>query len=132
MLIPCVGAVITDGAGRIVVIRRGHAPSAGLWSIPGGRVDDGESLEDATRREVREETGLDVAVQRVAGRVEIPAGDGATYDVTDFVCTPLDVDAPLVAGDDASEARWVTAQELDRLPCTPGLVASLTAWRVLG
>ncbi|MGH3470758.1 MAG: NUDIX hydrolase [Nocardioidaceae bacterium] len=135
MGVPCVGAVIHDGGGRIVLIQRGHAPSQGLWSIPGGRIEPGESLAEATRREVREETGLDVVVGEVAGTVRLPAGDTATYDVTDFLCslrpTPrIDGSPRLVAGDDAADARWVSEAELETLECSPGLVETLRAWRV--
>ena len=66
--IPCVGAVIKDETGRLLLIRRGHEPGAGLWSIPGGRIEPGESDLAALVREVREETGLDV----VAGRCSAP------------------------------------------------------------
>ena len=63
-VIPCVGAVIKDGPGRLLLIKRGHEPGKGLWSIPGGRVEAGESDADALVREVREETGLVVAAGR--------------------------------------------------------------------
>lgn len=134
--IPCVGAVIRDGAGRIVVVRRGRPPSAGLWSIPGGRVEGRETLADALRREVLEETRLEVEVGEVAGRIELAADDGGPspagvrYAVTDFYATPLDPASPLIAGDDALEARWVTRRDLERLPCSPGLVDTLAEWGV--
>ena len=55
--VQCVGAVITDESGRMLMILRGHEPGKGLWSIPGGRIEPGESDEQAVVREVREETG---------------------------------------------------------------------------
>ncbi len=122
-----------------MVVRRGRAPSAGLWSIPGGRVEPPESLLEAVCREVREETGIEVRVVGLAGRVELAAADpaandengaGICYDVTDFYVTPVDATAALVAGDDAIEARWVTRDELDELSCTPGLLDTLTGWGV--
>lgn len=130
MYVPCVGAIIHDDEGRIVVVRRRHAPSAGCWSIPGGRVEEGESLEEAVRREVREETGLDVLVTDVVGVVDIPAGDGDIYFVTDFACTPIDERQPLVAGDDATDAQWVSRFEFTELGCSPGLGEALDSWRV--
>jgi ADP-ribose pyrophosphatase YjhB (NUDIX family) len=119
--------VVTDGAGRFVVIQRGRPPSQGLWSLPGGRVEPGESLIEATQREVREETGLDVVVGEVVGQVDIPHGD-VVYDVTDFAATVVGDGAPLTAGDDAADARWVTPDELTALETSPGLVATLASW----
>jgi len=127
--VPCVGAVVRDDAGRLLLIRRGHEPSRGLWSLPGGRVEPGEALEAAVVREVREETGLEVRVGAAVGSVLIPAG-AVVYDVTDFACTPLDAAAP-VAGDDADDVAWVDATDLDGLACTPRLVETLREWGVL-
>ena len=128
--VPCVGAVVRDDAGRLLLIRRGHEPSRGLWSLPGGRVEPGETLEAAVVREVREETGLDVRVGAPVGSVLIPAG-AVDYDVTDFACTPLDGTAVPVAGDDADDVTWVDATALDGLACTPRLVETLREWGVL-
>jgi len=128
--VPCVGAVVRDDAGRLLLIRRGHEPSRGLWSLPGGRVEPGESLEAAVVREVREETGLDVRVGAPVGSVLIAAG-AVVYDVTDFACTPRDPTAPPVAGDDADDVAWVDASTLGGLACTPRLAETLCEWGVL-
>lgn len=128
-LIPCAGAVVSDGAGRLLLIRRGRPPSAGLWSIPGGRVEPGESPEQAARREVWEETGARVAIGPLLGRVVLPGLDGDEYDVRDFAAT-LEGGADLVAGDDAADARWVTRAELTELALTPGLAEALDGWGV--
>lgn len=128
--VPCVGAVVRDDAGRLLLIRRGHEPSRGLWSLPGGRVEPGETLEAAVVREVREETGLDVRVGAPVGSVLIPAG-AVDYDVTDFACTPLDPATLPTAGDDADDVAWVDATALDGLACTPRLVETLREWGVL-
>ena len=91
------------------------------------------------RREVLEETGLEAEVGEVVGCVELHASDSSgdgdgwadvRYAVTDFYATPLDPAAPLVAGDDALEARWVTRDDLEALPCSPGLVDTLAGWGV--
>lgn len=129
-MVPCVGAVVLDTDGRLLLIRRGHAPSAGLWSVPGGRVEPGETLADAVVREVREETGLAVRPEAVVGRLSIP-GDGVVYEVTDFACTLLDPAAEPVAGDDADDALFADAVTLDRLSCTPRLVETLRQWGAL-
>ena len=126
----CVGAVVQDAAGRLLMIRRGHAPHAGLWSVPGGRVEDGETLEQAVRREVLEETGLLVRPGAVVGRVRIP-GAGVVYDVADLACTFDPPDQQPVAGDDAADVLFADATTLDRLPCTPRLVETLRGWGVL-
>ena len=84
----------------------------------------------AVAREVREETGLEVRVGAEVGRVSIP-GDGVVYDVTDFVCTLGDSSAVPVPGDDADAVTFADAADLDRLSCTPGLVATLRGWGAL-
>jgi 8-oxo-dGTP diphosphatase len=129
-VVACVGAVVRDAAGRLLLIRRGQEPSRGLWSLPGGRIEPGETPEQAVVREVHEETGLSVRCGEPVGRVRIPAG-AVVYDVVDFACSPVDPGAEPVAGDDAEAARFVDAAALDRLGCTPRLVETLREWGVL-
>ena len=129
-LVPCVGAVVHDAQGRLLLIRRGHAPHEGLWSLPGGRVEPGESAEAAVVREVLEETGLRVRAGAPVGRVRIPAGE-VMYEVTDLACTLDGSDQRPVAGDDASDVVFVDAAALERLSCTPRLVETLGGWGVL-
>jgi mutator protein MutT len=122
--VPCAGAVIRDPAGRLLLVRRGHAPSADLWSVPGGRIEPGESPAEAAVREVREETGLEVAVDRLLATVQIGA-----YVVHDFAAHV--VGGTLAAGDDAAEVRWCDVDELSLLPLTPGLLDELRGMGVL-
>jgi 8-oxo-dGTP diphosphatase len=131
MRIPCVGAVVADESGHILVVRRGRPPSAGLWSLPGGRVDPGETFTEAARREVAEETGLTVEVHDLIGSVDIPHGSDV-FDVSDFTASVAGTTPALVAGDDAADARWVTCAELAGLQTSPGLVDTLKQWRVWG
>ncbi|MBE1563281.1 NUDIX hydrolase [Nonomuraea africana] len=129
MRVNCVGAIIVDDAGRLLLIRRGHPPGEGLWSIPGGRVEAGESDAAAVRREVLEETGLVVTVGALAGAVE-RAGPGRTvYVIRDYLATV--VSGTLAPGDDAAAARWCAPADLARLPLAAGLLEALTSWRVL-
>ena len=67
----CVGAIVHDRVGRLLLIQRGREPGRGLWSLPGGRVEPGESEHEAIEREMAEETGLRVRVVRLVGRVQI-------------------------------------------------------------
>jgi len=127
--IPCVGAVISDGHGRLLLIKRGHEPGAGLWSLPGGRVEEAESDAAALVRELREETGLTVQPGELVGSVRRAAGNGRTFDIRDYAATVIG--GSLAAGDDAADVRWVSVAELGGLSLTEGLLDTLTAWGVL-
>ena len=130
MRVPCVGAIVRDGEGRLLVVLRANPPAAGSWSLPGGRVEARETDVAAAAREVREETGLDVAVGELVGSVERDGDrEGVVYAIRDYACAVLG--GRLVAGDDAADARWVTPAELAVLDCSPGLVRTLTDWGVL-
>jgi 8-oxo-dGTP diphosphatase len=128
--IRCVGAIITDDTGRLLLIKRGHEPEEGRWSLPGGRVRPGESDPQALVREVHEETGLQVEPGRLIGEVERPAPGGAIFDIHDYAATVSG--GLLAAGDDAADARWIVPGDVGRLPLTSGLAETLIAWGVLG
>ncbi|WP_448610002.1 NUDIX domain-containing protein [Geodermatophilus sp. URMC 60] len=129
-VVACVGAVVLDSRGRLLMVRRGNEPGRGLWSVPGGRVEAGESVAAAVEREVREETGLAVRAGAEVGRVRVP-GPGVVYDVVDLVCTLVDPAAVPVAGDDADDVTFAGAADLERLTCTPRLLETLRGWGVL-
>jgi 8-oxo-dGTP diphosphatase len=122
-----VGAVVVN-TGRLLMVRRGKEPGKGLWSIPGGRVERGEYLADAVRREVKEETGVDVEVDRLAGILEVPGDEH--YVILDFVAHARG-DADPTGGHDADDARWVPFADIEKLECTPRLMETLSAWKVL-
>jgi len=130
----CVGAVIRDEAGRLLLILRGHEPGIGLWSIPGGRLEPGETDEQAVVREVLEETGLAVTCGRLLGAVDLPGAGGVIIEVRDYlaVLAPGVAPADASAGDDAAEVRWVTDADADamdsRAELTGGLLAALRSW----
>ena len=129
--VPCVGAVVRDAEGRLLLVQRANEPGRGLWSVPGGRVEPGETAREAVVREVAEETGLPVVVTGLAGVVERAAPGGGVYVIEDFtarLAPGTDPDA-LRSGDDASAAAWVPVDELDRLPCVEGLLEALRGWR---
>ncbi|MBO0890231.1 MAG: NUDIX domain-containing protein [Acidothermales bacterium] len=126
-IVPAAGAVITDGDGRVLLVQRVHPPDAGKWSVPGGRVDPGETTAEAAAREVREETGLEVAVGAVVGRLRIPGPDDETvYDVVDHAATI--VGGTPEAADDAGAVRWFGRDELAGIPVTADLVEILTVY----
>jgi 8-oxo-dGTP diphosphatase len=109
-----VGAVVVDG-GRVLLVKRGHPPLKGEWSLPGGTVELGETLEAAVAREVLEETGLEVSVGQVVevlDRVD-RAPDGRIeyhFVIVDYACTVRG--GSIASGSDAEDARWVPIREL--------------------
>jgi ADP-ribose pyrophosphatase YjhB (NUDIX family) len=109
--------------GRLLLIRRGHGPGAGEWSIPGGRVEAGETLAEAVVRELAEETGVEGICDGLLGWVE-RIGEGYHYVILDFVVTTLSPGLPK-AGDDAAEARWVSLDQVADMRLVEGLAEFL-------
>lgn len=114
--------VIVDN-GAILLVRRGHEPQLGRWSVPGGRVEQGETLAEAAQREAYEETGLEVRVGDELWSLTIADGD-RMFEVHDFAATVTG--GTLRAGDDAADVRWIPFDELDQWPLTDGLMGYLT------
>jgi ADP-ribose pyrophosphatase YjhB (NUDIX family) len=123
--IRCVGGIAHDSNGRLLLVRRGNPPGEGLWSLPGGRVEHGESDETAIVRELLEETGLSVTVGALIGTVTRPAPRGQ-YEIHDYACQVRS--GVLRAGDDASDACWADAAILATLPLVEMLHDTLKAW----
>ena len=120
--IVAVGAVVVDHD-RLLLVRRGRGPAIGTWSIPGGRVETGETLAEAVTRELREETGIEGVCGPLLGWAErIDADDH--FVILDFEVT-LVGDDQLVAGDDATEARWVELHEVTELHLAEGVAELL-------
>ncbi|CAL1240967.1 NUDIX hydrolase [Candidatus Methylocalor cossyra] len=116
-----VGALVFDDRGRILLIRRDQEPAVGLWSLPGGRLEPGESLVQCCVREVREETGLTVRPGPIVAVVERRI-DPFHYVIVDFLATLAQPGSPPpVPASDASEARWVALPELVRYPLAEGV-----------
>jgi 8-oxo-dGTP diphosphatase len=109
-----VGAVVLDGD-RVLLIKRGHEPLKGQWSLPGGGVEIGETLERAIAREVREETGLDVEVGPIIDVLDRITQDAVGkvehhFVLVDFVCQAIG--GVLGGASDADAAEWVHVDSL--------------------
>jgi 8-oxo-dGTP diphosphatase len=123
-----VGALIVQD-GRILLVQRGHEPLKGYWSLPGGAVETGERLEYAMRREVREETGLEVNVLCLLEIFERIMADAEGrpeyhYVLIDYLCSPAG--GTLAAADDAANVAWFTEPELEALLITEGTPAVIS------
>lgn len=117
--------IVRDGASiavfknrRILLVKRGRAPFAGLWSLPGGKLEGDETPRDAARRELKEETGIEAEVDGVVDTVRVAAGEGTTYRLTVFYGRATA--GRLKAGSDSEAAVWVPLDDIDALPMTEG------------
>ena len=118
----CVGAVAVDDE-HLLLVRRGRGPAAGEWSVPGGRVEPGETLAEAVVRELSEETGIEGVCGPLIGWVE-RIGDDHHFVILDFAVTVLERTEP-VAGDDAAEAAWVPLAQVAEMRLVEGLAEFL-------
>ena len=124
-------AIFRDG--RFLLVRRARTPASGLYTLPGGRVEWSEPLTDALKREIREETSLDIDIVGLAGWREIlPAQSGGGH----YVILPFAAhwrSGSVMLNDELDDARWLLPQEIGGLPLTDGLHEIVaTAARVIG
>lgn len=115
-----VGAVV-QREGRVLLVRRGVAPAEGLWAIPGGALELGETLQDAAAREILEETGITIRAGEPVFTCDVMVRDDDGRVRFHYVIVDLAADyvsGEVMGGDDALEARWIAPEELEELPAT--------------
>lgn len=121
-------AIVRDG--KVLVVRRAQPPAGGLFSLPGGVVELGETLHEAVAREVREETNLTIEPVALAGFRETIVRDQNNRVERHFVILPFAarwIAGEPVLSEELSECRWVDQGEIASLPTTPGLAAIVAA-----
>jgi ADP-ribose pyrophosphatase YjhB (NUDIX family) len=121
-----VGAIVFDAEGRVLLVERGKPPGAGLWSVPGGKLELRETLAQAVAREVLEETGLIVEVGTLACVLERMADD-YHFVILDYFARVIG--GKLAAASDARAAQFVAPDQLRSLPLTEGLADVLARAR---
>ncbi|MGR9363649.1 NUDIX hydrolase (plasmid) [Rhizobium leguminosarum] len=119
-------AVIQDSTGRFLLVQRANPPEQGHWTLPGGRVDPGETLAEAAIREVYEETSVTIRVVRELGQLTVPDGKGGLYEIHDFLAELVSGEA--IAGDDAADVGWFSPDELETMTLTTDLLEYLARY----
>lgn len=117
-----VGALVLNGD-RALLVQRKNPPAAGKWAIPGGKVEWGEPMAETARREVLEETGIDIETGEIIYTFDRIVRDETGeitfhYVIIDYLAVPVDPTAEPVPADDALAAKWVSAAEMESLPTT--------------
>ena len=119
--LPAVGAVVFKDE-RVLLVRRANPPSKGVWAIPGGGIQAGETLQSAAEREIREETGVVIRARDpifVFDAIERDDHGAVKYHYVIIDLSADYVSGEPIAGDDAVDARWISRDELTRLPVSP-------------
>jgi acetyl-CoA carboxylase carboxyl transferase subunit beta len=108
-----------DAHNRVLLIKRGHEPAMGMWSVPGGSNEPGETLEETALREIKEETGLDVVIGNEVWVATVALSKDSDYEIHAFAADITG--GELAAGDDAADVRWVSWEGFMELETTPRL-----------
>lgn len=106
--------VVIEEDGRVVLVKRGIEPFEGAWVLPGGHVEEGEQVGDAAVREAREETGLDIELDRIVGVYDAPGRD-PRGPVISIAYAASVAGGVMDAATDAEEARWFPLDDLPEL-----------------
>jgi len=122
-----VGGIVFNNQQQILLIQRNQPPAMGFWSIPGGKLEAGESLAEACKREIKEETGLDTDVKHIVAVVERRI-EGFHYVIIDYLALLVaEESSQPIAQSDVSEARWVSLEHLGDYDLVAGLAEII--WR---
>lgn len=117
-----VGGVIFDDKDRVLLVKRKNPPNQGMWAIPGGKVKFGETLDEAIKRELKEETSLEVKPTKLLAIVEI-IKEGFHYVILDYICEVIG--GELKPASDALDARFLSLEEIKREKVSPSTVEML-------
>lgn len=116
-----VAGIVFNRHGQVLLIQRDQPPAQGLWSIPGGKLEASEPMVEACKREVKEETGLNIEVNQIVAVVERRI-ENFHYVIIDFLAELVDHDlATPIAQSDVADARWVDVEKLSDYPLVVGL-----------
>ncbi|MGW3976163.1 NUDIX hydrolase [Streptomyces mirabilis] len=130
-LVPAASTVVVDDSGRILLQRRSDN---GMWALPGGAMNIGESLPDCAVRETREETGYDVEITGIVGTYTNPRhvfayDDGEVRQEFSICFLARPVAGQLAVSEESTDVRWFRPEEVDALPMLPSIRKRVNDWR---
>ncbi|MFF4518076.1 NUDIX hydrolase [Streptomyces mirabilis] len=130
-LVPAASTVVVDDSGRILLQRRSDN---GMWTLPGGAMNLGESLPDCAVRETREETGYDVEITGIVGTYTNPRhvfayDDGEVRQEFSICFLARPVAGQLAVSKESTDVRWFLSEEVDALPMLPSIRKRVNDWR---